>query len=168
MIGLLPTSTKTWRVYKVYNQFADDWIGSASFFIKTVNSLGSEDVRVSERIVLPARKLRGFASGKIGPKDKNEFIGGNYASSLNFSLSLPTLLPELENFDFNLFADAANVWGIDYDSKLDDSGSIRSSTGLSVNVLTPIGPLNFAWALPITKSSTDETENFRFDIGTTF
>ena len=154
--------------YKVYNQFADDWIGSASFFIKTVNSLGSEDVRVSERIVLPARKLRGFASGKIGPKDKNEFIGGNYASSLNFGLSLPTLLPELENFDFNLFVDAANVWGIDYDSKLDDSGSIRSSTGLSVNVLTPIGPLNFAWALPITKSSTDETENFRFDIGTTF
>ncbi len=161
-------SIKNSYEYKVYNEFATDWIGTASFFAKTVNSIGSKDVRVSERIVLPARKLRGFSSGKIGPKDNDDFIGGNYASSINLGLSLPTVLPELENFDFNLFIDAGNVWGVDYDSKLDDSSKIRSATGLSVNVLTPIGPLNFAWAVPITKSSTDKTENFRFDIGTTF
>ena len=64
--------------------------------------------------------------------------------------------------------DAGNVWGLDYDSTLNDSSKIRSSTGLSVNVLTPVGPLNFIFVAPITKSSSDVTENFRFDIGTTF
>ena len=161
-------SIKNSYEFKSYNEFAEGWIGSAGFFAKTVNSVGSKDVRVSERISLPARKLRGFSSGKIGPKDKNDFVGGNYASSVNLGLSLPTLLPELENFDFKLFIDAGNVWGVDYDSKLDNSSKIRSSTGISMNVLTPIGPLNFAWALPITKTSTDETETFRFDLGTTF
>ena len=154
--------------YKVYNEFADEWVGSIGFFAKSINSLGSKDVRVSERIVMPSNKLKGFVKGKVGPKDQNEFVGGNYASSINLSLSLPTLLPELEILDFNLFMDAGNVWGLDYDSTLNDSSKIRSSTGLSVNVLTPVGPLNFIFVAPITKSSSDVTENFRFDIGTTF
>ena len=63
--------------------------------------------------------------------------------------------------------DSANLWGVDYDSSL-DSSKIRSSTGLAVDWFTPIGPLSFSFAKPITKASSDETENFRFQIGTTF
>jgi outer membrane protein insertion porin family len=78
--------------------------------------------------------------GKIGPKDNLDFIGGNYASAASFSTTLPTLLPELEeSIDFNIFFDAGNLWGVDYDSSLDNS-KIRSSTGLSIDWLTPIGP----------------------------
>ena len=69
--------------------------------------------------------------------------------------------------DFNLFFDTANVWGVDYDSSL-DSSKIRSSTGLSIDWFTPIGPLSFSFAKPITKASSDSTETFRFDIGTSF
>ena len=77
------------------------------------------------------------------------------------------LSKNLEKVDFQLFIDAANVWGVDYDSSLDNS-TIRSSTGLSVDWYTPIGPLNFSFAQPLSKASSDKTETFRFNIGTTF
>ena len=50
---------------------------------------------------------------------------------------------------------------------LDNSG-IRSSVGLGLDWLTPVGPLTFSFAHPITKESTDIEETFRFNIGTTF
>ena len=78
------------------------------------------------------------------------------------------ILPTLENVDFNFFIDAANVWGVDYDDKLDDSGSIRSSTGVGMNLLTPVGPFSLSLSEPLTKKSTDKTESFRFNLGTTF
>ena len=61
-----------------------------------------------------------------------------------------------------------NVWGVDYDDALDDAGKLRSSTGISLDYLSPVGPLSFSWTLPITKKSSDKTETFRFNLGTTF
>ena len=66
-----------------------------------------------------------------------------------------------------MFADIANVWGVDYDNSLDDSG-IRSSIGVGLDWLTPIGPLTFSLAHPISKENTDIEETFRFNIGTSF
>ena len=66
-----------------------------------------------------------------------------------------------------MFADIGNVWGVDYNSSLDNS-EIRSSVGLGLDWLTPIGPLSFSLAHPISKEDTDITETFRFNIGTTF
>ena len=64
--------------------------------------------------------------------------------------------------------DTANLWGVDYDDSIDDASKIRSSTGLAVDWWTPIGPLSFSFAQPITKASSDNTEKFRFNIGTSF
>jgi len=153
--------------FKTYQKLTENTVSNVSFYLSTINSLEGSDVRVSDRIFLSSRKLRGFETGKIGPKDNLDFIGGNYASSASFVTTLPTLLPELESIDFNLFFDAGNVWGVDYDSNLDNS-KLRSSTGISIDWLTPIGPLNFVIAQPITKASTDVEQSFRFDIGTTF
>ena len=153
--------------FKTYHKFSENTVSSVSFHIAAINSLDGSDVRVSDRKYLSTRKLRGFEAGKIGPKDNQDFIGGNYASAVSLSTTLPTLLPELESVDFNVFVDAGNLWGVDYDSSLDNS-KIRSSTGLSIDWLTPIGPLNFVFAQPITKASTDVEQTFRFDIGTTF
>ena len=50
----------------------------------------------------------------------------------------------------------------------DDSGSLRSSTGLGIDLFTPIGPLNFSFAQDLTKHKNDTTETFRFNLGTTF
>ena len=153
--------------YKVYHKISENMISSLSFHISTINSLEGNDVRVSERIHLSSRKLRGFERGKVGPKDNLDFIGGNYATAMTVSTTLPSMLPELETVDFSLFLDAGNVWGVDYNESLDNS-KLRSSTGLSIDWLTPIGPLNFILAKPITKASTDIEQSFRFDIGTTF
>ena len=158
----------------IFTQFkklsnTSDMVGKASIYLKAVNALESDsDVRISNRGSVPYSRLRGFEKGKIGPKDGNEYIGGNYVSSLNLSSNLPFILPTVETLDFSIFIDAANVWGVDYDSNIDDSNSIRSSTGVGVNLLTPVGPLSFSLSQPITKKSTDKTESFRFNLGTTF
>ena len=67
-----------------------------------------------------------------------------------------------------MFLDAANVWGIDYDGSIDDGSKIRSAAGIAMDVITPIGPLNFSFSTAITKAATDKTESFRFNLGTTF
>ena len=153
--------------YKKLND-TSNMIGKASFYAKSVNTIKDSDARISKRAQVPYNRLRGFQRGKVGPVDSNDFIGGNYVTTLNFSTNLPGILPTVENMDFSYFVDFANVWGVDYDSALDDSNSIRSSTGIGLDLLTPIGPLNFSLAQPITKKSSDKTETFRFNLGTTF
>ena len=81
---------------------------------------------------------------------------------------MPQILENSQNTDFLLFLDVGNVWGIDYDSSINDSNKLRSAIGIGVDWFTPIGPLNFSLAQPLTKAETDTTETFRFNIGTTF
>ena len=153
----------------IYKPLSENMIGRVSFFGRMVNSLVSDkDVRISKRLFVPSRKLRGFQSGKIGPIQNGDFIGGNYVSALNFSTTLPQFLPSLENTDVSLFLDAANAWGVDYDSSVADNNTIRSAFGVSFDMSTVIGPLNFSFSQPITKKSSDKTESFRFNLGTTF
>ena len=154
--------------YKIYNEWLDDNVLSIGFFGKTTNSLSGKDVKLSDRLYLPASKLRGFESGKVGPKDGNDHIGGNYAASINIATTLSQILPNSQNTNFSIFFDAANVWGIDYNSVLNDESKIRSSVGIAVDFLTPVGPLNFSLSEPITKGNNDITESFRFNLGTTF
>jgi outer membrane protein insertion porin family len=151
-----------------YTPLFYDMVGKLNFYGKAVNTLKGDDARLSKRLYASGSKLRGFEKGKIGPLDNGDYVGGNYVSGLNFSSTLPQILPSLEKIDFNLFFDAANVWGVDYSDTIDDSNEIRSSFGLAMDVLTPIGPMNFSLAQPVTKKSTDKTESFRFNIGTTF
>ena len=150
----------------IYHSLGDNLILSAKFYLKAINSI-DDNVRVSKRVFVPGRLLRGFESGKIGPKDGSQFIGGNYATAMNLNSTLPNIFFENENIDLNYFIDLANVWEVDYNSSL-DSNKIRSSSGLAVNWFSPIGPLTFSYAVPITESKTDITEKFRFRIGTSF
>ena len=160
------TLTNTYD-YKVYSELYDQNISSASFFIKASKSINNKDIKLSERLNIPSNKLRGFEKGKIGPIDGNDFIGGNFVSAINLSSTIPQILENSQNIDVAVFFDAANVWGVDYDSSLDNS-KIRSSIGLGIDWFTLIGPLNFSFALPLSKEDTDKTESFRFNIGTSF
>ena len=153
--------------YKVFTELYENNVSSFSFLLKAASSLSGDDIKLSERMYIPGRKLRGFETGKIGPKDGSDFIGGNYVSTINATTSLPKILENVQNVDVVMFADAANIWGVDYDSSL-DKGGIRSSVGVGLDWLTPVGPLTFSFAKPITKESTDIEETFRFNIGTSF
>ena len=155
-------------VYTLYNEFYEDNITKFSFFAKAANSLTNDNIKLSERVYLPGSRLRGFVSGGVGPKDGNDFIGGNYATSVNIQTSIPQLLPNIQNMDVSMFLDAGNVWGVDYDSSLNDTNKIRSSIGIGIDWFTLIGPLSASFTHPISKSNTDRTESFKFNLGTTF
>ena len=145
-----------------------DMVGKASIYINAINSFDDSDVRISKRAKMPYNRLRGFEKDKVGPKDGDDFVGGNYVTSLNLSTNLPGLFQTMENLDFSYFIDIGNVWGVDYDSAVDQSNFIRSSTGIGMDWLTPVGPLSFSLTQPLTKDTTDKTETFRFNLGTTF
>ena len=71
-------------------------------------------------------------------------------------------------YDYNNDAgDDSEGGGLSAGSSLDNS-TIRSSTGLSIDWYTVVGPLNFSFSEPLTSASTDKAESFRFNIGTTF
>ena len=144
-----------------------DMVAKVSFFGKTISGL-SDDVRISKRLYLPSYRLRGFEKGKVGPVDNDDYIGGNHLTALNMSATLPNIFEGLDNLDVGIFFDAANIWGIDYNSSLDDKSTIRSSAGVALNLMTPIGPLSFSFANALSKASSDKTETFRFNLGTQF
>ena len=81
---------------------------------------------------------------------------------------MPNLLPEDSRTDVGFFLDFGNVWGVDYDSTIDESNEIRSSTGVAASWNSPLGPMTFILSTNISKASTDETEGFNFNLGTTF
>ena len=154
--------------FNYYSELFEENLTNTSFYLAAANSIIDEDIKLSERLYVPGKKLRGFERGRIGPKDGNDYVGGNFITAANITTTLPQLMSNLQQVDFIMFFDAANVWGVDYDSSIDDDGSIRSSIGLGIDWMTPIGPLNFTFAQPLTKESTDQTETFRFNIGTSF
>ena len=159
------SNTLTTSRYKALNE---DVIGVGKFFISAINGLGDDDVRLSKRQNLSSKRLRGFKRSKIGPVDNKDYIGGNYAAALNLETNLPNILPDSTNADVGFFLDFGNVWGVDYDSSLDDSNKLRSSTGFIANWMSPIGPMNFVLAQDLSKADTDQTQRFTFNLGTTF
>ncbi len=154
--------------YQKFSSLYENNRSIISLYIATANSIGDEDIKLTERLFLPSSKLRGFERGKVGPKDGNDFIGGNFAAAINTSSTLPVLFEESQNIDANIFFDIANIWGVDYNSSLADSDKIRSSIGIGIDWFTPLGPLTFSLSETLTKASTDIEESFRFNIGTTF
>ena len=162
-----PFIDNTFR-FSTYHEFNENYVGSGKIFLSAINGLNDEDVRLSKRKTLSTRRLRGFSKGKIGPVDGNDHIGGNYAAAVNFDVNLPNLLPDSSNTDVSFFVDFGNVWEVDYDDSLDDSNKLRSSTGINASWISPLGPMTFTLATNLSKASTDTTESFNFNLGTSF
>jgi outer membrane protein insertion porin family len=158
---------KNYYNYSHYFDFFEKNFSSISVYLQSANSLNDKDIKLSERITIPSSRLRGFEAGRVGPKDGDDFIGGNYAYSINFSSNIPQIFQDSQSLDFLIFADAADIWGVDYNSSIEGDG-IRSSVGVGLDWMSPVGPMNFTLAYPITKKNGDKTETFRFNLGTTF
>tara|TARA_Y100000992_G_scaffold137704_1_gene91181 strand:+ start:927 stop:3167 length:2241 start_codon:yes stop_codon:yes gene_type:complete len=154
--------------FKQWYKLPNDMVTSFNIYGKTVHSLNGENVRITNRTFLPRNKLKGFNTRNIGPVDSTDYVGGNYAAALNIDTTLPMFFPTLENIDFRYFVDVANLWGVDYSSSVDQSNTVRSSTGFVVDWFTPIGPLNFSLSQNLSKADDDKTESFQFNLGTTF
>ena len=153
--------------FSQYHLFSENVIGALKFYGATITAL-DDDVRLSKRLRMPSKRLRGFDSKNIGPVDQGDYVGGNYVAALNFEAQLPNLLPENTQTDVAAFLDFGNLWSVDYDSSVGSSSKIRSSVGITTQLWTPIGPVNFVLAQALSKAESDKTQTFKFQIGTSF
>ena len=149
-----------------YNEYKENFIGSIKFKVESINGF-DDDIKFSDRLFVSSNVLRGFSSRGIGPKVDDDFIGGNYSFFTSLSSTIPNGLPEKWNAATNIFFDSANVWGVD-DNSTDDSNKIRTSVGVGLSWVSPLGPISITYAQPITKETTDDVEQFNFKIGSAF
>ena len=151
----------------LYKEITENFVGSIKYKIRSMTSLSGDPINLSDRIFLSDSEARGFEFRGIGPKVSGDFIGGNYAYSSTFSTTIPNGLPETWKASTNMFVDVANVWGADF-SGVSDSNTIRSSIGVGLSWFSPIGPITFSYAEPITKNSSDDVQKFSFKLGGVF
>ncbi len=111
--------------------------------------------------------VRGFEAGSLGPRDaQGNSIGGPKKITLNAELITP--FPGAGN-DRTLrmfgFVDAGNVFGENEKYTL---GELRSSVGIGISWISPLGPLRLAFAHPTKKKPEDKIQRLQFQIGTSF
>lgn len=125
-----------------------------------------EELPFYEKYVLGGiRSLRGFESRSVAPRDSR---GDPYGGDLRTSASLEYIFPPLSeegSARVLMFYDIGNVF-----AKVDDfdMDSMRSSVGLSMYWLAPIGAMTFSYAEPVNREPGDEIERFQFSVGGSF
>lgn len=150
-----------------YKYLLEDFTGSIKYKIKSINSLNSSSIKLSDRLFTNDSDLRGFSNRGIGPKVSGDYIGGNYMYSTTVSTTVPNGLPEAWNASTNIFLDVANVWGSDIAGVL-ESNTIRSAIGIGFTWISPLGPISMSYATPISKNENDNVQNFNFSLGGAF
>ena len=136
-----------------------------------VDGLGDK-VSQSSRFALGGRRLRGFDSGGVGPRDigSGSAVGGNkfYSGSIEVISNLG--LSDDLGIRWTVFSDLGSVWDTDYPDGVTKpyDNAMRQTLGVGFLWDTAIGPLTFFWADPISKESHDKTKRFQFNIGTRF
>ena len=155
--------------YNIYKRLSDKLIGAFKLEAGSVNGYNGKYQPLSSNFRLGGRDLRGFKSGKVGPRTGTSYTGGQYF----YLTSLET------NIDFNfdtyditstLFVDLGSVWGLENPaySTINDEHNLRSSAGINLNWDSAIGPINIIYATILESEATDTTDNLYFDIGYNF
>ena len=155
--------------YNIYKRLNQDFIGAFKF--QAGNSIGynGKYAPLSSNYKLGGKRLRGFKSGKVGPKTGNSYTGGQYY----YLTSLETNIDfDLDAFDITstVFLDIGSVWGLENPaySDINDDHEVRSSLGINFNWDSAIGPINIIYATILESRNTDTTDNLYFDIGYNF
>ncbi|WP_374413208.1 outer membrane protein assembly factor BamA [Hydrogenophaga sp.] len=118
--------------------------------------------------------VRGFEQGTLGPTSpvtgsttgETVNIGGNRNIVLNAEFIAP--FPGAGNdrtLRWFAFVDAGNTYG---ENESVDFSKMRSSVGIGLSWISPVGPLRFAIANPVRKFAGDRIQKFQFQIGTSF
>ena len=148
--------------------FSDKYIGSAKTKLANVTAFDNKDVKLSDRYFASPLDLRGFEPRGVGPVDSGDHIGGNNLATLSLKSTFPNPIPDNLKPTSFLFIDIGNVWGVDYSNSISDSSKLRASTGIALDLMSPVGPLSFTYSIPLSKASTDKEQNFLFNIGSSF
>ncbi len=140
-------------------------------FIFLSNDIGVADASSNKLKTIHAFSLgglnfKGFDYRGIGPKVDNIYLGGNKFFTSTIGIGGSFLFDDKDNINTKLFYSLGSIWDSDYTSQ--NNLDIRSSVGISFDILTAIGPISFSYALPIDKNTDDITREFNLSIGTSF
>jgi outer membrane protein insertion porin family len=156
--------TKTIGVFKYFHPLKDSTYKTYAvlkYRIKAGIIKNNGYLPIDEKFYLGGMgSVRGFSSYTISPRDKDgNYIGGKYEFITGPEVSTPI------NRKMKLWASAF----IDYGAIGEDNLKItRSSAGISINWITPVGPIALVFAKPLKKEDNDDTRVFDFSIGTSF
>jgi outer membrane protein insertion porin family len=131
-------------------------------------------LRLNNLFFIGGDTLRGFAVGGVGPRDSitADALGGTYFYSATTELSFPLGLPKEIGIFGKAFVDIGSLWGLggpaQYSNTVLTSNTMRISTGVGIQWVSPFGPIRIDYAIPLQKDPWDKTENIRFSFGTRF
>ena len=171
-VELSPSELSDYSYFKI--RFSNDLYlknkNSNNFFFIS-NDLGLAEspdgkLKTINAFSLGGLNFKGFDYRGIGQKENNIYLGGNkfYTSTIGFGGSF--IFDKKDNINFRSFYTMGSLWDSDYSS----SNKIfhRSSIGISLDILTPVLPISFTYAIPLEKKSSDITREFNFTLGTSF
>ncbi len=160
--------------------FNDNFVFKALVRGGIIDGIG-QDVRSNYAFFLGGNNFRGFEYAGLGPRTINpstgsavggNAIGGNiyYVGTLEFMF--PLGLPKELGINGILFSDNGTVKHVDSINRINtavaDTGSLRSTYGLSIAWTSPMGPIRFDFSRVAKKEQFDRTQAFRFSFGTSF
>ena len=155
--------------FNYYKRLSNRLIGAYKLHGGNINGYNDKYSPLSSNFKLGGKKLRGFKSGKIGPKLGNSYTGGQYFYLTSFETNIDL---NIDAFDITTtaFIDVGSVWGLENPAygSIDDKHEARSSIGINVNWDSAIGPINIIYANIIKSNKNDTSDNLYFDIGYNF
>lgn len=187
---------KTTGDVKLYTPVVADIVGVLRLQGGVLTDTG-KGIRMLDHFQMGPNLVRGFAPVGIGPRDISNFntlgygdaLGGTKYWGASAELQMPFwFLPKEVGLKGAIYADAGSVFGYEGVTSLvgacngtpiqnaqnqcltvgADNGLIRTSVGVGLIWQSPFGPLRFDYAIPLSKSQYDRTQEFRFGGGTSF
>jgi outer membrane protein insertion porin family len=153
-----------------YYTISEGWIMNLKARGGIITGLG-EDVGLLDRFFIGGDSLRGFADSGVGPRDRGtqDALGGEVVYNGGAELLVPLGLPKELGISGKVFTDVGSVRTVSPGgANVLDSGSIRSSAGVGVAWVSPIGPISLDFGQALIKESYDQTEVMRVNFGTKF
>jgi outer membrane protein insertion porin family len=178
---------RTTEDFRAYNPIAGDVVGMVRGQGGYITPWGGQQLPLANGFFGGPQLVRGFAPNGFGPRDLTpgttmDNVGGRqyWATSAELQAPVP-LLPASSGLKVGVFADAGSVWGyrggstvgagpalsqsLQQSVQVADSHAVRSSLGAGLIWDSPFGPLRADYAIPVSKTSYDVTQRFRFSAG---
>jgi len=189
-VNFIRTSGEVRKYYEVFS----DVVSVFKLQAGNLASWGGQDLRMLDHFQMGPNLVRGFQPAGIGPRDltpgtTNDALGGTLYWGASIEAQTPLyFLPKDVGIKLAAYVDAGSLWNYQGPTSwnvtgetllvgLDSPSMIRSAVGVGLLWDSPLGPLRFDLAYPITKYCAtapggvevcDRTQIFRFSGGTRF
>ena len=152
------------------NLFLNKFKNSNTFYytdnnIGIANSLDGK-LKTIDAYSLGGLSFKGFDYRGIGESNSNNiYLGGNKYFTTTIGLGSNFFFSDNDNLYLRFFGTTGSLWDSDY---INNDFNLRSSIGISLDYITPIGPLSIYYGIPIQKEENDKTRKLNFSIGSSF